>query len=503
MTSAVGGKRAHSHSPFNRPRIGPAVSETWQSAKIKQFEHVLVGPSIALLRVTGKVPRRKLTVEKRPRLLADDGHVVARFAALPSPPDEKGVLRAAYSVPADVVKPETVFSLELADGGVISLPAPTRGPARVAAGEDAPAPLIDTPSKGPSSEPSMTSDTQTGRPKSVSEAVPPGEPNPGDRRAALVDKLTELSVALAESERVAAEHQSGRIGAEARAAEARAQNEALAERMAQLEAETRAAEAATEQSMARLNELEIWRGELERRLTATTSELGAAQTRLREDEDELQALRAQLADAGGRADGELHTLREQLSDTESRADRELEALREELTDTESRADRELEALREELTDAEARVELARSELETRAAPAPGVATPDAEVDARIRQLESDRGDLARRAQRLALLLEPASRLAELAGTLADARAEAESLQAVAAEAGWRDGGESEPETAPDTSEPPAADAGPDADTVPGTDADTIEAISRRAEAEAEQRAERELAQAAEQARSRL
>ena len=107
------------------------MSDAWQSAKIKQFEQVLVGSAGALLRITGTVPRRKSTTEPRPTLLADDGHVVHRFAPIPSPADKRGVLRAAYSVSADVLNSETVFVLELADGYVISLPAPTSGATRL------------------------------------------------------------------------------------------------------------------------------------------------------------------------------------------------------------------------------------------------------------------------------------------------------------------------------------------------------------------------------------
>ena len=51
------------------------------------------------------------------------------------------------------------------------------------------------------------------------------------------------------------------------------------------------AEAANEKATAALHELQIWRGELERRLAETTSELGAARAARETDERELMRLR--------------------------------------------------------------------------------------------------------------------------------------------------------------------------------------------------------------------
>jgi chromosome segregation ATPase len=101
------------------------VSDPWASVKIRQFEHFVAGPSMTLLRIDGKAPRRRSTDGPRPTLLADDGWKVHRFSALPSPPDARGILRAAYSVPAATITPDTVFSLECDDGAIIPLPPPT------------------------------------------------------------------------------------------------------------------------------------------------------------------------------------------------------------------------------------------------------------------------------------------------------------------------------------------------------------------------------------------
>ncbi len=56
------------------------------------------------------------------------------------------------------------------------------------------------------------------------------------------------------------------------------------------------AETANEKTAATLRELQTWRGELERRLAETTSELGAARAARETDERELQRLRATLAE---------------------------------------------------------------------------------------------------------------------------------------------------------------------------------------------------------------
>ena len=61
------------------------------------------------------------------------------------------------------------------------------------------------------------------------------------------------------------------------------------------------AETANERATATLRELQIWRGELERRLAETTSELGAAKAAREADERELVRLRGALAEADMRA----------------------------------------------------------------------------------------------------------------------------------------------------------------------------------------------------------
>jgi hypothetical protein len=69
------------------------------------------------------------------------------------------------------------------------------------------------------------------------------------------------------------------------------------------------AESTHQKSSAALQELEVWRTELERRLAATTTELGGLRTAREADQRELERLRSELADAhrtaGGMVSGDI------------------------------------------------------------------------------------------------------------------------------------------------------------------------------------------------------
>jgi chromosome segregation ATPase len=80
------------------------------------------------------------------------------------------------------------------------------------------------------------------------------------------------------------------------AAAARDQNEALEQRCVELAESLRERQAA-------FDELDVWRGELERRLASMSTELGAATARRREQEQELR--RRAIAEAGELAAREL------------------------------------------------------------------------------------------------------------------------------------------------------------------------------------------------------
>lgn len=373
------------------------MSDVWQSTTIARFEYVIVDPAVALLRIRGETPPGAQAPEGRPTLVADDGRSVTRFAALPAPPDEPGEARAAYSVPAGLVRPGTGFSLELQDESTFALPTPTPGAARIA----------------------ETGSTDTSAPSDGS--APPDRsvdpPREHERRSDILVQFAELSAALAQARRWASGLEAQRAAAEARAAEADAQVAASRERAAQ-------AEAANQQLTSTLTELEMWRAELERRLAATTTELGDARTQLREYERGLDGM--------------------PVGSVETTPD----------------------AVPRPIAD-------------------PGSAGEDGlgrsgELLEHIRMLESERADLARRADELTRLLAPAEHLAELAQELSLARARAEVLRA-AAEATPLDGAMVGSGQAPGAVE--------------------IEQISRRAIAEASAQAAAELARAVQSAGS--
>ncbi|MHB1570468.1 MAG: hypothetical protein ACYC0H_14885, partial [Solirubrobacteraceae bacterium] len=121
------------------------MSDAWHSMKIKQVELVGIGASGALLRVSGSAPRRKGAGARRPELVvtgADGAESV--FQALPAPSDDRGVLRAAYSVPATALGEGTRFVLRLEDGAQAQLPTPTRG-ASLPGPPAPPAPAVPQP----------------------------------------------------------------------------------------------------------------------------------------------------------------------------------------------------------------------------------------------------------------------------------------------------------------------------------------------------------------------
>ena len=78
------------------------MTDGWQALAIGEFEHVAVGPSVVLLRVNGRSSHPRPYPDWRPTLVAEHALGPQRFIALPSPPDAEGVLRAAYSVPAEL-----------------------------------------------------------------------------------------------------------------------------------------------------------------------------------------------------------------------------------------------------------------------------------------------------------------------------------------------------------------------------------------------------------------
>jgi hypothetical protein len=225
------------------------VTDGWHSLAIGEFEHVAVSPSVVLLRVSGRSSQPRPSPDWRPTLVAEHGSGPERFAALPSPPDPEGVLRAAYSVPAALMTAHARFWLELQDGEIVELGDPAPGTPRRPAPQAAP----------PAEDDARASEDDTGAGQDA-------------------EQLATLSAALAE--------------ARDRASQVQGENETLS---------------------ATLEELEIWRGELERRLADTTTELAETRGRLaqahataemdalvaRAEADALEQAARELIDAAG------------------------------------------------------------------------------------------------------------------------------------------------------------------------------------------------------------
>jgi hypothetical protein len=391
------------------------MPDAWNSIRIREFEHILAAPTVVLLRVSGKPARRRSTAGPRPVLVANDGTTIRRFAAIPSPPDDRGVLRAAYSVSSDLLAPSTTFSLELTDGRVVALPAPQPGVSRLS-----PGPRVDSPSEPDTPEPPEGTD---------------------ERRSGLVSKLTELSARLAESEQARDELQLS--VAPLSEARERVEHELVGARERAARAETEA-----KQSAAALEELETWRGELERRLTETIDELSETKIARTRDEGELLRLGGDLAEAEAMVEllqAQVTTLTDQLAQADGRPD------------------------------------------------ATSVGTGPAAVP----YSPSERESIAQQAGQLAALLGSAERLTELASELAGARAQAEILHATAsAEPVAQAASQAATEDALAVARAEIEDLR--AELAQVRDAETearAEAVSRAAEAEARELAELELTRA--------
>jgi hypothetical protein len=448
---------------------GP-MSDAWRVASIKSFEQVPVAASSGLLRVSAQSAFRSRPDDLRPTLVADDGSTVLRFAAIPAPGDSGGMLRAAYSVPADVATPETVFSLEFEDGFVIALPNPTPGQSRISrrvTPAPAPAPVeseppeptvaaADAPAEPPPGDtgtagtpPADTAAVDITAPESVSpeptvaaaataaEAAPDGE----ERRSEPQSKLTELTEELAEARRQLAElRDDADFGARARdsvlgmlsgAALAHAELQAsrdldlhaaggdpgvdiaraeLERRVTEAEQRHADAEAEHAETRGRLTDTEQQLDEATRRADTAARELAGERDRIGGLEDRAAALEAEAQELRDRTATAEHE-RDEAEETRRQA----EATVEPLQAAKTRAERELVELQDQVH----KMGLERDELGRQAQAFDGVA-----VKARERAAEAE-AELQRTRGRLDELeiwtAELERRLAEATTQLAEAR----------------------------------------------------------------------------------
>ena len=106
------------------------MSSAWLSAAIAEFEQVTLDNGTELFRVRARAQRGD-DPEPRPLLITRERDATAHtYEPLSSGGDRRGLLRLAYAVPTERVGPSTAFSLQLPDGYRIELPEPTPGESR-------------------------------------------------------------------------------------------------------------------------------------------------------------------------------------------------------------------------------------------------------------------------------------------------------------------------------------------------------------------------------------
>jgi hypothetical protein len=335
------------------PKLAGYVSEAWPAIKISEFEHVVTGAT-SLLRVSGQGPRRR-EPGHRPVLVIDDGIKEHRFSALPAPPDTGRTLRAAYAVPSGLVRNARSYWLQHDDGKRTNLSVPETGVARMGADQPAAAIDADLPDAyeetrrleqrileleevharelrdaarktSEAEQRVFQADEQVNaarqHERSLAEQLSRATADAEQLRARVTeaDQTTEvLRAQVASAEREVSQARATREPLERELEELRAARKSLQRELDHardqlrvmtnerdefsrqatafdglaVKARERAARAESEhqKSSAALQELEIWRGELERRLAATTSELGAAKAAHEADQRELERLR--------------------------------------------------------------------------------------------------------------------------------------------------------------------------------------------------------------------
>jgi chromosome segregation ATPase len=275
-----------------------------------EFEHVEAAPDTALLRVAARPSQAADTGPLT--LLITDGDNHYRHEQLPALPAPAGLIRAAFSAPLSQLVAGASYSLELADGELVPLPAPSRR-----------RPAIVTPAA-------------TGAAATPVASEPPAEENEASR--------------LVEAERRAESHRLAISELERRLASERERRSAAESDMAFLRAERDEARAERDAAIADREEAIADRDQAEARARAAAASAGTLEAQLRTGSDsatrELANLEAQLADRVA----EIERIRTAAEVAQARA----YASRQELT-----------ALDEQLAHAQAQISVMQQALEER------------------------------------------------------------------------------------------------------------------------------------------
>jgi hypothetical protein len=325
----------------------------WKSIKIREFEYVVTGPSMSLLRVSARAPRRRGT-GARPTLLVQNGVEEHSFEPIQAPPDAHRVLRAAYSVPSELNKPGCRFWLVHEGGSRTKLPTPREGVARLMEPLDIPQEEpLDIPQEEPLDVPQEELQSVPQDPGSLAAPADDSELVVARERISALEREIadlqsaherdlhaateqaaeaqsaherELRAATEQAAEAESAHQRDLRAAAERAAEAQSAHErdllAAAERTAEAEGRATAAEGRAEASRdqaaraaATAERLEQRNSELEEalqardaRLASLEADLAEAQSARETSERELGKLRS----AHARVERELDQARDQL-----------------------------------------------------------------------------------------------------------------------------------------------------------------------------------------------
>lgn len=341
------------------------MSEGWPAIKVEEFEHVLAGAK-SLLRLSGRGPRRR-EPGNRPVLVITDGLKEHRFSPLPAPPDHDRTLRAAYAVSSGLIRHARSYWLEHENGKRTNLPVPSAGVGRMTADQlpgaiDADLPdtyeetrrleqriseleevhareLRDAARKTAEAEQRVLRAEEQARDaerreRSMADQLARAQAETEAllaREADAEQTVQSLRTQLAAAEREVFQAAAGREPLERELGEVRAAHRSLEREYEQARAtlsvmaserdelsrqatafdeiavktRERAARAESEQrkSAELLQELETWRAELERRLAATTTELGVVKAARDAHQRELERLREERVGAGGPVEG--------------------------------------------------------------------------------------------------------------------------------------------------------------------------------------------------------
>ena len=321
--------------------------------ELVEFEQVEAAPGTALLRVTAR-PGRDTDPSQPALLIADGGPVPHRVEPLPSPPAPAGMLRVAFSAPLDVVRRGTTFALELADGSVVRLPAPSRR--RPPRSQDGIAAEAERRRLADAERLRALENERHRAVEAERQRAVESERLRGERDQALTDRnraLMERNHALSDREEAESRARAAAAGTGALEAQLRSASETAARLQSELEAQTRSAK----ETAARLqSELDAQTRSAKETAARLQSELDKAQEETRTQRRAVVDLSEQIARAGA----ELETARSEADATRTEGEQakrritELTRSLQRAEERESVATGEIESLRERLAEYAAR-----------------------------------------------------------------------------------------------------------------------------------------------------